>query len=154
MDTTEMINGSKLLSSDCNYIAFVDKAEKNVPPSIWRFEGGKKELVKQFDADFYNSDPSMMSEILEFIVKKYPAKSYGLVLWGHATAWFIENDTVATSRQAGPRYAYGRDTGNNSNSGENIGKSSFSVMVPPPHDRTSAAHPSCAEPSPSRCRLR
>lgn len=122
MDTTEMINGSKLLSSDCNYIAFVDKAEKNVPPSIWRFEGGKKELVKQFDADFYNSDPSMMSEILEFIVKKYPAKSYGLVLWGHATAWFIENDTVATSRQAGPRYAYGRDTGNNSNSGENIGK--------------------------------
>lgn len=122
MDTTEMIVGSKSIGSDCNFLAFLDKATKSEKPSIWKYQNGKKELVKQFDADFYNSDPEKMYEILEWVKQNYPAKSYGLVLWGHASGWEIESDTVEVAENSPLRRAYGRDTGDNSNSSGNIGK--------------------------------
>lgn len=116
MDTTEMIAGSKNIGNDCNFLAFFDKATKSENPSIWRYQDGKKELVKQFDADFYNSDPEKMYEVLEWVKQNYPAKSYGLVLWGHASGWRIESDTVAVASNSHLRRAYGRDTGDNTNS--------------------------------------
>ena len=122
MDTTEMIAGSKNIGSDYNFLAFLDKATRSESPSIWKYQDGKKELVKQFDADFYNSDPEKMYEILEWVKQNYPAKSYGLVLWGHASGWEIESDTVAVAENSPLRRAYGRDTGDNSNSQDNIGK--------------------------------
>lgn len=122
MDTTEMIAGSKNIGNDCNFLAFFDKATKSENPSIWRYQDGKKELVKQFDADFYNSDPEKMYEILEWVKQNYPAKSYGLVLWGHASGWEIESDTVAVAENSPLRRAYGRDTGDNSNRSDSFGK--------------------------------
>jgi hypothetical protein len=122
IDTTEMIAGSKKLTDSQNYIVFVDKAEK-ARPTIWKFEKGQRKLLKEFQEDFYSSDPAKMKEILESIAKDYPAKSYGLVLWGHATGWIIENDTVEyTTKGGGVRRAYGRDTGNNSSRADNVGK--------------------------------
>lgn len=121
-DTSEMVIGSKALSKSYHYIAFVDKAEKDKKPSIWKFEDGQSKLIKEYPEDFYNSDPAKMKEILEFIAKEYPAKSYGLVLWGHATGWIIENDSVEYTRGGGVRRAYGRDTGNNSSRADNYGK--------------------------------
>ncbi len=36
----------------------------------------------------YNSaDPSRMREILQDIIAKYPADSYGLILWSHGSSW-------------------------------------------------------------------
>lgn len=122
IDTTEMIAGSKKLTDSQKYIVFVDKAEK-ARPTIWKFEKGQRKLLKEFQEDFYSSDPAKMKEILESIAKDYPAKSYGLVLWGHATGWIIENDTVEyTTKGGGVRRAYGRDTGNNSSRADNVGK--------------------------------
>ena len=122
IDTTEMIAGSKKLTDSQNYIVFVDKAEK-ARPTIWKFEKGQRKLLKEFQEDFYSSDPAKMKEILESIAKDYPAKSYGLVLWGHATGWIIENDTVEYTTKGGSvRRAYGRDTGNNSSRADNVGK--------------------------------
>ena len=121
-DTSEMIVGSKLIGKDCNLIAFIDKAETNNTPSIWKFEGGKKTLLKQYNEDFYSSDPARIKEVLEWAAQQYPAKSYGLVLWGHASAWVIESDTIATSSAKAPRKAYGRDTGDNTGKGNNVGK--------------------------------
>ena len=38
MDTTEMIVGSKSIGSDCNFLAFLDKATKSEKPSIWKYK--------------------------------------------------------------------------------------------------------------------
>ena len=113
-DTTEMIEGSKLLSGHNNLIVFLDQASTSAKPAVWRINKGKKELVKQFDNDFYASDPDKMYDILEWIGKEYPAKNYGLVLWGHATGWVIHNDSVEVAPTSPLRKAYGRDTGDNS----------------------------------------
>ena len=115
-DTAEVVRGSVDLKKNQHIIAFIDKAE-NIAPSIWEFKGGKREMIRQYDKDFYNSDPRMMKEVLEWIVGKYPAKSYGLVLWGHASAWFNRSDSIDPSSDIiyyQRRRAYGRDTGNNS----------------------------------------
>jgi len=123
MDTTEMIAGSKSLSSDYNYIAYIDMAESDKKPSIWKFEGGKRELLKEYDEDFYSSDPEKMYEILSWIIKKYPAESYGLTLWGHGTGWEIQSDTIPVAADSNLRRAYGRDTGDNQkHQNENYGK--------------------------------
>lgn len=122
MDTTEMIAASKTLGKDCNYIAFLDKATPTETPTIWKYAEGKKELVKQFETDFYNSDPEKIYEVLEWIKQKYPANSYGLVLWGHATGWEIEGDTVPLAANSDLRRAFGRDTGDNTKSADNLGK--------------------------------
>ena len=63
IDTTEMIAGSKKLTDSQNYIVFVDKAEK-ARPTIWKFEKGQRKLLKEFQEDFYSSDPAKMKEIL------------------------------------------------------------------------------------------
>ena len=51
--------------------------------------------------------------MIEWIEKKYPAADddYALVLWGHATGWIVVSDTIAQSRMASPRRAYGLDYG-------------------------------------------
>lgn len=113
-DTAEMILGSKSLGSGYNYIAFLDMANSSENPSIWKYEDGKKTLVRQYEEDFYNSDPDKMLEVLQWIIDKYPAQKYGLVLWGHATGWVISNDSIAVPQTSPLRRAYGRDTGDNS----------------------------------------
>lgn len=115
-DTTEMIAGSKNLT-DCYYIAFIDKAESGQNPSIWKFEKGKSTRVRQYDEDFYSSDPERMHEVLSWIISQYPAKSYALTLWGHAQGWVISNDTIEVAANSNLRRAYGRDSGNDTSSG-------------------------------------
>lgn len=116
LDTAEIKRGCADLKTNQHFIAFIDKAE-NIKPSIWEFKGGESKLIRQFDQDFYNSDPRIMKEVLEWIVSKYPAKSYGLVLWGHASAWYNRSDSISPSSDIiyyQGRRAYGRDTGDNS----------------------------------------
>lgn len=120
-DTSEMVKGTKTLAENCNFIVFLDKAE-NAVPSLWKFEGGKRILLKEYEADFLNCDPEKMYEIISGVISDYPAQSYALALWGHASGWCIENDSVETTRDNSPRRAYGRDTGNNSRNPNNVGK--------------------------------
>lgn len=127
-DITEMTLGSKTLSEDNNLIVYVDRAKESGMeageelPSILKIEGGTSTLVKRYDTDFISSDPERMTEVLELIAKDYPAKSYGLVLWSHAQAWCIENDSVVVAQNSNLRRAFGRDTGNNTADAENNGK--------------------------------
>ena len=127
-DTVEMLLGSKTLSQDNNLIVFIDRAKESGMstgqelPSIKKIEGGKSTLVKQYAEDFISTDPEKMTEVLELIAKDFPAKSYGLVLWSHATGWCIENDSVAVAQNSNLRRAYGRDTGDNTTNANNVGK--------------------------------
>ena len=62
------------------------------------------DTLYKYTSDFYASDPEQFSEVLKKITELRPAKEYGLILWGHASGWIVESDTIAQRR------AYGIDT--------------------------------------------
>lgn len=114
-DINEMIEGMKTSKNCDNLIVFVDRASTTLKPFIIKIGNDTKQpvdTIRKYDTDFYSSDPSKMKEVLEWIVKGYPADDYGLVLWGHANGWIIMNDVIPTGKA--PRRAYGVDNGKNS----------------------------------------
>lgn len=119
-DIKEMLTASETLPDDVNLVAFVDRTDKANPPYIMQIKKGEKIVDNSFvcTEDFYACDPDKMYETISFIMDKYPAESYGLVLWGHAGGWLIESDTIAYDRgRAGQRRAYGVDTGSDLKNG-------------------------------------
>jgi len=111
-DLQELVEGSRQLSDDERLLVFVDSLNTNSQqagnPYIIEVHGGKIYELKQFDKEFYATDPDYFKQILQWTVSNAPANSYGLVLWGHAKGWLVETDTISRSRQ---RRAYGVDTG-------------------------------------------
>ena len=101
-DLTEIKEGSKLLKDNQNLIVYVDRYTKR--PYMARVKDGV--LVDSVDMEESSSaDPAVMENIIRQMRTKYPAKSYGMVLWGHCTGWLITNDSIP---YAGTR-AYGVD---------------------------------------------
>jgi hypothetical protein len=60
-------------------------------------------------------DPATMRTVIKKAFSEFPAKDYGLVLWGHATGWLIRTDTIASS--AARKRAYGGTMYNGTNQG-------------------------------------
>lgn len=118
-DMSEIIKGSKNLSSDCNLIVFADFRYQK--PYICKVKNGSKTIVKQWDEDFYSTSPDMMLDIYEWIIKNYPAQEYATVIEGHGSGSIIQtkdasssNDTIATDMVK--LYAYGYDETNKNSS--------------------------------------
>lgn len=110
-DLKEMDEGSYQLNDNQHLIVFIDSIGKNNPPHIVEIANGQRKLLYQYDSDFPASDPGKFSEVVKWTIEHYPSKDYGLVLWGHASGWIVENDSVANrlnTRAYG--YDYGYDT--------------------------------------------
>ena len=102
-DIKELKESSKLLNDLQNLIIYVDNTE-STPPYIARVKDGV--LVDSTSMEeTLTADPAILEKMLRYTREKYHAKSYGLVLWGHADGWLIRNDSIAYTR------AYGVDTG-------------------------------------------
>lgn len=121
VNINQMIEGSKTLDSKNHLIVFVDKATPNEMPYIAEIVNGEMNIVKAFNEDFYASDPNEMRDIIKWTVENYPAEDYGLVLWGHASGWIIEDSVAVSPTLTGPKKAFGVDNGKN-NPGSDIGK--------------------------------
>ena len=117
-DLSEMASASTDIGGNNHLVVFFDNASSTEMPYIAELKDGKVVKDKQYEEDFYASDPDRMREVLTYIMQRWPAKSYGIDLWGHASGWFITGDTIATA-QAATR-AYGIDNGKNTSS--NSGK--------------------------------
>lgn len=109
-DINEMIEGYQSVSnSNTNLVLFVDRSNRYEKPFIARITKDKSNPVDtlyKYSADFSAADPALFKEVLGRIAETCPAKSYGLVLWGHANGWIIENQ-----KKSAPRRAYGNDNG-------------------------------------------
>lgn len=114
----DMVKGSLSMPSNDNLIVYVDSADiGDSRPCILRIHNGKKDIVEKFTNDVLSTDPTQMATILQSIVNQYPASSYGLVLWSHASGWIINDDSVATSSAASSAKqscAFGVDNQSNS----------------------------------------
>lgn len=100
-DINEMIQGVKSISKYDNLIVFVDRASSKENPFIIRLQNNYQQpadTIRKYESDFLTSDPNKMKEVLEWIMTKYPANDYGLVLWGHGNGWVIMNDSVSRNR--------------------------------------------------------
>ena len=106
-DLDEMKRGSMNLDNRQNLIVYIDKAEAN-PPYLVRIKEGQLVDSVAFEESL-TADPAVMERVIRYTREKYHAKSYGLVLWGHANGWIVKTDTVAYDG----RRAYGGDTGDN-----------------------------------------
>ena len=105
-DIREMQQGMSGVSQNNNLVVFIDRAISNEKPFIARVtKEAKLDTLYKYPYDFYASDPELFGEVLQQITTLCPAKEYGLVLWGHATGWVVESDTIAQRR------AYGVDNG-------------------------------------------
>lgn len=117
-DLEEMKTGSLKLAEDQNLIIYVDKAGSLTTPYIVRAKNG--ELVDTvFMKEALSADPTTLQDVIQYTREHFPAKSYGLLLWGHASGWLVSTkDSISRTRGSSilePK-AYGGATGNNSSS--------------------------------------
>ena len=128
----EMKVGSKSIGNNC-LLVYVDGAKSGELPYLARInEGEICDSVSISDMgisskDEYSSDPAVMESVLRYAFSNHKSENddYGLVLWGHASGWLIDDSlaynamsrmNVSVSGRAKPRKAYGGDTGDNSTS--------------------------------------
>lgn len=113
-DLNEMITGRKQVGRDESLLVFVDRSSATAKPFIAKVTGKDKQpldTLYKYPTEFYSSDPEHFAEVLSRCMQLSPAtEDYGLVLWGHASGWIIETDSI-DKRYYTPRRAYGVDNG-------------------------------------------
>ena len=118
-DLLELIEGSRQLTDKQRLLVFIDSLGNNKQmgfPRVVELHGGKSYTVKQYGEDFYSSDPARFREILQTMTHAAEADSYGLVLWGHASGWLVDKDSVVEEASLARR-SYGQDWGSDGNLG-------------------------------------
>ena len=115
-DINEIIEGSRLLGDKQRVFVFVDSLGTNAAqkgtPYIIDVHDGKVYDRNQYDSDFYSSDPEKFRDVVSWMTGNIQADGYGLVLWGHASGWVVEKDSIVSSRRAYGQ-DYGQDDGTN-----------------------------------------
>ncbi len=109
-DLNEIRLGSKSLTDKQQLIAYIDRAG-TTPPFFARIKDGQYVDSVSVEESL-TADPAILEKAMNYMHTNYPAKSYGLVLWGHASGWLVSKDSVAYAQSR----AYGGDTGNGSSS--------------------------------------
>ena len=115
-DLNEMVNGRKLVGDDEHLVVYVDRASTQEKPFIARITRDAKQpldTLYKYESDHLSSNAAVMTDVLQRIVTLCPAtEDYGLVLWGHANGWIIEQESKTAASNKAHR-AYGIDSGDN-----------------------------------------
>lgn len=118
-DIEEIKEGIENLGNN-NLVIYIDKAKDPSAnyddhiPYMLRFRNGELKDSIPMDDSMLPCDPTTMKTVIERAFTDYPAKDYGLVLWGHATGWLFK-DSIANN--AARNRAYGGSNKNESNQG-------------------------------------
>ena len=99
LDIDEMKTGSLNLNDKQNLLLLVDDQSSTEKSYFVRVKGGKL-IDSTLVTNQSSADPALLEEALRYMREKYPAKSYGLILWGHANGWLIKNDSIVYSTRA------------------------------------------------------
>lgn len=97
-DINEMMAGAKQLSKHDHLVLFVDKP--GVLPYMMEVRDGDTIRKKTWDKELKSSSAETLRMALQWTEENYPAESYGLVLWGHADGWTIENEAASRENRA------------------------------------------------------
>ncbi len=114
-DIREMLAGCKYMSDNDRLVIYLDDASDKLP-AFYEITNKTEETylyaltpVKTYSEDFNSASPETLDMALRYVYDYYPADSYGIVFWSHASGWTPSNykQRTKTSR------AFGVDTGNN-----------------------------------------
>ena len=107
-DLDEMKQASRSLKDNQQLVAYIDRAD-TIPPFYARIKDGA--FVDSVSvSESSSADPAVLEAALSYVRTHYPSRSYGLVLWGHASGWLVSNDSIPYNHSR----AYGGDTETNS----------------------------------------
>lgn len=119
-DLMEMRQGTRNMPENNHLVVYVDAADSKTKPYLLEISDGVTTDSLAMEQDLPTSDPATLLSVMRMAMEKFPANEYALVLWGHASGWLIESDSIASSVWSTPlqapnrpRRAYGLDTGNN-----------------------------------------
>lgn len=107
-DSVEMAQGLSQIPQGCRVVLYIDDVKSS------RICVGTREhpfeSVRVFPRNVCSTDSADMEMVLSDIFKRYPAKSYGLVMWSHASGWlFFHNRPGRQRAQNAPRRTFGID---------------------------------------------
>ena len=116
-DLEEIKQAIPQLGND-HLVIYVDKAKDpnssydDHNPYLLHYRNGELRDSIPMDSTAIPCDPATMTSVIKRAFTDYPAKDYGLVLWGHGSGWQIFKDSIATytARQR----AYGGSNTSNS----------------------------------------
>lgn len=122
-DIDEMLLARTDADKHC-LVVYVDDYNKTHLPYVARIRNGAivdSVSVKDMgisSGDVCSVDPNVMKAIINYVFRKYPSRNedYGLILWGHASGWVIEDSVGANTPASARRKAYGLDNGSDNNS--------------------------------------
>ena len=110
-DVQQMMEGSRSMATNDRLVLFVDQYGKK--PYFMQVQNGDTLRLKTMPKELKSSDPETLYEAMKFVTDSFPAKSYGLVLWGHADGWITRGEAASRSDggtlRSAPRKAYGVD---------------------------------------------
>lgn len=119
-DLKEIRNGVANMG-DNHLLVYVSLAKDPDPkhddhlPYLLHFRKGELRDSIPLDSTMIPSDPATFKTIVQKAFTNYPAKDYGLVLWGHGTGWLFRSDSLDSNQSR--RRAYGGSNPNRSNQG-------------------------------------
>ena len=90
-DSTEMASVARSIPEGCNLVLYMDR--NTLPTITWMSAKEGVRLWHRYRNDQDSADSLAMLRTLGKIVKEFPAKRYGLVLWSHASGWIPRRKT-------------------------------------------------------------
>ncbi|MCC8153192.1 MAG: clostripain-related cysteine peptidase [Tannerellaceae bacterium] len=90
-----------------NLLVYIDS--RQTTPYLYKIKQNSNgttetEVIEQYEEQ-NSADPTVMSSVINTVLRKYPSASYGLFLWSHGTAWLPGDLSDYTTR------AFGEDSG-------------------------------------------
>lgn len=114
MDLKEIKAGVKSIGNN-NLLIYVSKAANGELPYLLRYRNGElRDSIVLSQTEELPCNPEVFEKVARKAFTDYPANSYGLVLWGHATGWVINKDSIAYTPSPARQKAYGGSNENNS----------------------------------------
>lgn len=77
--TTASLNGGNLI---------VYKDSRSADPQLIKITPTGEEVIRDYPEHSNSASPEVLSEVIKEVKEKFPAESYGIILWSHGSNWF------------------------------------------------------------------
>lgn len=122
-DINEMLRGRSAMSDNDRLVIYYDGQSS---PRLYVVDRKSKastadglDGIEIFEGDVNSCDSEVFNKVVGYTLEHYPADSYGLIFWSHASGWIMQDHQNAKSRRGQLNFTFGIDNGKNSSS--NVG---------------------------------
>ncbi len=119
-DINEILDGCTFMSDNDRVVVYLDNAVKGKAPSFYEITNKTEALalseltpVHKLEKDYNSTSPYALEMAMRYVYDNYPADSYGVVLWSHASGWTPSNYDSESNIRIPVYTSFGVDTGNN-----------------------------------------